>query len=346
VPQPALPVLDLEPLRRAPDSPAARRFVDELRAVCHEHAFFYLAGHGVDAALGDEVHTLAREFFALPLEQRLAISNVHSPQFRGYTPVGNELTGGRSDRRDQLDIGHELPPPRLEPGDPAWLRLRGPNLWPDALPALRPAVTAWMEQMQRLGASVLRALALALGQLAGRFDDLVTPRPEVLVKVIRYPGRVDADGADGDDDQGVGEHRDTGLVTFVHEDDVDGLQVKLGDRFVAVPRIPSTFVVNLGEMMQLLSRGYFAATVHRVVSPPPGAERISIAYFYNPKLEATLEPITLPADLAAAAPGGESADPTNPILANYGENSLKVRLRAHPDVARRHHADLLAASDT
>jgi isopenicillin N synthase-like dioxygenase len=96
-------------------------------------------------------------------------------------------------------------------------------------------------------------------------------------------------------------------------------------------------------MMQLLTHGYFAATVHRVVSPPPGTERVSDAYFFNPKLEATLEPLTLPPELAAHAPGGASADPTNPILANYGENSLKVRLRAHPDVAQRHHADLLVS---
>jgi isopenicillin N synthase-like dioxygenase len=80
-----------------------------------------------------------------------------------------------------------------------------------------------------------------------------------------------------------------------------------------------------------------------VVSPPPGVDRISLAYFFNPKLEATLSPIDLPAELAAAAPGGESVDPSNPILANYGDNSLKVRLRAHPDVAAVHHADLLAS---
>jgi len=100
-------------------------------------------------------------------------------------------------------------------------------------------------------------------------------------------------------------------------------------------------VVNVGEMFQLVTRGYFKATVHRVVSPPPGTERISVAYFFNPKLEATLAPIDLPPELAAEAHGGESADPANPILANYGENSLKVRLRAHPDVAAIHHADLL-----
>src|SRR3954470_10074290 len=73
-----------------------------------------------------------------------------------------------------------------------------------------------------------------------------------------------------------------------------------------------------------------------------GVERISLAYFFNPQLEATLQPVALPPHLAALATGGDSDDPANPILANYGDNSLKVRLRAHPDVAAVHHADLLA----
>ena len=109
-----------------------------------------------------------------------------------------------------------------------------------------------------------------------------------------------------------------------------------------MPTVPGAFVVNIGEMLQLISGGYFKATVHQVVSPLPGTERYSVAYFFNPKLEANLVPVALPATLAAEAPGGASADPSNPILANYGDNSLKVRLRAHPDVAERHHADLLA----
>jgi isopenicillin N synthase-like dioxygenase len=308
--------------------------------VCHDSGFFYLTGHGVDPALDELVHTVARDFFGLPEADRLAIANVNSPQFRGYTPVGHEYTNGRSDRRDQLDVGHELPTPRLGPDDPAWLRLRGPNLWPEALPELRTAITEWMTAMEGVGRMVLHALARALGQRVDRFDAMVTPRPEVLVKVIRYPAADDAN-----DDQGVGEHRDTGLLTFVHQDDATGLQVRLGDRFVDVPRVPGAYVVNLGEMMQLLTHGYFAATVHRVVSPASGGrERVSVAYFFNPKLEATLAPVTLPSELAALAPGGASSDPANPILANYGENSLKVRLRAHPDVARRHHADLLASA--
>ncbi len=331
-----VPILDIGSFHKDPDSLAAREFIDELRAVCHDHGFFSLVGHGVPAATNERVQALARRFFALPEAERLAIANIHSPQFRGYTPVGHEHTQGHPDRRDQLDIAHELPPVRVGPNDPAWLRLRGPNLWPDDIPELRPAVEAWIDAMEQLGHTLCRALAVALGQPADRFDAYVAPRPEALVKVIRYPGAETTR-----DQQGVGEHRDTGLVTFVLQDDTGGLQVQLDEGWVDIPRVPGAFVVNLGEMMQLLTSGYFAATVHRVVSPPPGKERVSIAYFFNPKLEATLQPLELPPSLAVDAPGWESADPSNPILANYGENSLKVRLRAHPDVAQRHHADLL-----
>jgi len=336
---PTIPVLDIAPFLNNSSAPASRSFVDALRAVCHEHGFFQLVGHRIDRTRSSELQQLARRFFARPEAERMEIANVHSPQFRGYTPVGHEHTRGRPDRREQLDIGRELPPPRLAPGDPAWLRLRGPNLWPRGVPELEGVVAAWADAMQQLGRALCGALALALGQPVDRFEPLVTPEPEVLVKIIRYPGASRSEPTD--DAQGVGEHRDTGLVTFVLQDATGGLQVRLGDQWVDVEPRADAFVVNLGEMMQLLTHGYFAATVHRVVTPPAGTDRLSIAYFFNPKLEATLAPLTLPPELAREAPGGESDEPENPIFANYGDNSMKVRLRAHPDVAQRHHADLL-----
>ncbi len=329
VPSP-LPVLDMSRFRVGADD----EFVADLRRTCHEIGFFYLAGHGIDEALNERVLEVARAFFALPEADRLAIENVHSPQFRGYTRVGEERTNGERDWRDQLDIGRELPPPALGPDDPVWLRLRGPNLWPAALPELRAVVLPWMAELEALGRRLLQGIALALGQPADHFDPTVTPRPEVLVKVIRYPG--------GRGDQGVGAHRDTGFLTFLLQDATGGLQVGGPDGFLDVPKIPGTFVINLGEMLQIATHGYLKATVHRVVSPPGGVERISVPYFFNPKLEATLEPVVLPPELAAEATGGESADASNPIFANYGENSMKVRLRAHPNVAERHHTDLLS----
>lgn len=344
---PALPVLDIGPYLADPASPAARAFVDDLGGTFHDIGFGYLVGHDVPADLGGRAHELARRFFALPDAERLAIENVRSPQFRGYTRFGHERTNGHVDLRDQLDIGRELPPPVIGPGDPAWLRLRGPNLWPADLPELRPVIESWMAHLEALGHSLLGALARALELPPTTFADAVSP-PEVLLKVIRYvtpPAAAAPDGGDDDSSrrQGVGRHRDTGFLSFVHQDEVGGLQVERDGRLIDVPALPGALVVNIGEMLQLVTRGYYRATVHRVVSPPPGVERISLAYFFNPRLEATLVPVDLPAHLAAEAPGGDSDDPANPILANYGDNSLKVRLRAHPDVAAAHHADLLAA---
>ena len=332
----ALPVLDLAGFAADPASDDGRAFVDALHDVCHTESFFYLAGHGVPRALEDALVAASLEFFALPVADRLAIENVRSPQFRGYTRDGGEYTAGRADRREQLDIGPEDPAPDLGPDDPAWLRLRGPNLWPPALPALRPAVEPWLERMQAVGTTVMRGLALALGQPRDHFDPIVRPRPEFRLKIIRYPAAQAAD-----DDQGLGAHRDAGFLSMILQDDVGGLQVQRAGAWVDVPRIEGTYVVNLGEMVQLLTHGYFRAAVHRVVSPPAGRDRLSIAYFHNPALDATLTPVTLPPDLAARAPGGESTDPANPILASFGLNTLKVRLRSHPDVAQRWHADLL-----
>ena len=81
--------------------------VMELRHAAHEVGFFYLSGHGAPLALADEILALSREFFALPLEEKLAVDMANSPHFRGYTRVGSERTGGRADWREQLDIGLE-----------------------------------------------------------------------------------------------------------------------------------------------------------------------------------------------------------------------------------------------
>jgi isopenicillin N synthase-like dioxygenase len=331
-----LPVLDIAGFIHDPTSAAGTRFVDDLREICHEVGFLYVAGHGVPDDLNAAIERQARQFFALPLAQRLSIENVNSPQFRGYTRLGGEYTAGRADRREQIDIGPEDPVQVIAAGDPAWLRLRGPNLWPATLPEFRSTVQQWLVELQRLGNALLRALALALGQASDRFDAIVHPCPDFRLKIIRYPV-----AETESERQGLGPHRDAGFLSIILQDDVGGLQVQRGMSFVDVPKVPGAFVVNLGEMLQLVTHGYFAATIHRVVSPPIGADRISVSYFHNPALHATLLPVDLPPVLAAAAPGGASIDLSNPILANFGENTLKVRMRSHPDVARRHHADLL-----
>jgi len=337
----SLPVLDIGPFLADESGPGGTEFVEQLRDNLHGPGFCYLVGYGVDPTHEAAVMDVAREFFAQPEHLRLQIVNTNTPHFRGYTRLGMEHTNGMSDWRDQIDIGPEHEPTDPGPDGPAWLRVRGPNQWPESVPAMQPTVTTWMDDMAAVGAAVLRAIALGLGQPADHFEPSTRPHPEVLVKIIRYPAQDER----SDTGQAVGIHNDSGLLSFIMQDTVGGLQVQIGDELVDATPMPGALILNLGEMLQIATDGYLRATKHRVVSPPPGRERISVAYFYNPAMEATFAEIPLPDELAALARGAANEHPGDVIFSNYGDNWLKFRVRSHPDVAAIHHPDLLGTYD-
>jgi isopenicillin N synthase-like dioxygenase len=331
----ALPLIDISRFRDASADRAA--FLAELRYAAHEVGFFYVVGHGVPERLTSDIFEVARRFFALPLEQRLEIENVHSPQFRGYTRVGHEYTAGSPDWREQIDIGPERAAIVPEPGDPAWLRLIGPNQWPEALPELRATTLAWQAEALRVSREVLRALAVSLGQDEGYFDTWFDDQAATHVKIIHYPGRPSADA-----DQGVGAHKDYGYLALLQQDEVGGLQVENpGGGWIDATPVPGSFVFNIGEMLEIATQGYLTATRHRVVSPRAGVDRLSVPFFLGPRLDAVVEPLTLPQELAGQA-RGISAEKDNPLLAAFGENALVGWLRSHPKVAQRWWADVLA----
>ncbi|GAA4483586.1 isopenicillin N synthase family dioxygenase [Microbacterium panaciterrae] len=328
-----LPILDLSQLDAGAE--AAARFRDDLRAATHDVGFFYLTGTGVTPELESRLHRAALDFFALPEADKLSIENVKSPHFRGYTRIGGERTQGQVDWREQIDIG-----PEREAVDrgAAYNRLTGPNLWPAAQPELREIVSEWHEHLSGVARKLLRAWALALGAAESYFEENFGD-PSTLIKIVRYPGTHEPEPQ-----QGVGAHKDSGVLTLLWvEPGKGGLQVERDGDWVDAPPVDGAFVVNIGELLEYATGGYLKATNHRVVSPKAPDERISIPFFFNPALDARLPLIELPAELAAQA-RGVTKDPANPIHALYGENALKSRLRAHPDVAAIHHPDLVGAT--
>ncbi|MGW2712711.1 isopenicillin N synthase family dioxygenase [Streptomyces sp. NPDC001356] len=329
-----LPVINLSRFR-APDADRDA-FLAELRSAAHEVGFFYVTGHGVPASLREEVLSAARAFFALPEEQRLEIENINSPQFRGYTRTGTEYTAGSADWREQIDIGPERAAVATGPDDPLYLRLIGPNQWPTALPELKDVVLRWQAEALRVSREVLRALAAALGQHEGYFDQWFDDEAAVHVKIVHYPPRASKDA-----DQGVGAHKDYGYLALLQQDEVGGLQVQREDGgwIDAVP-VPDAFVFNIGEMLEIATQGYLKATRHRVVSPRPGVHRYSVPFFLGPRLDAVVEPLVLPPELAALS-RGVTDDPDNPLLAAFGENAVIGWLRSHPRVAERWWSDVL-----
>jgi isopenicillin N synthase-like dioxygenase len=324
-----LPNLDLSRV----DGPDRGAFLTELRETAHTVGFFYLSGHGVEQTLIDAMLAQARRFFELPEADKLAIQMIHSPHFRGYNRAGMERTRGQPDWREQVDIGAEREALREIPAEQPWWRLQGPNQWPAALPDFKPVALRYQAAVTSVAIKLVRAFAESLGQPPSALDQVFTPAPQQLVKIVRYPGRDKTDG-----DQGVGAHRDGGFVTVLLQDTQAGLQVQHEDVWIDAPPVRGTFVVNIGELFEMASNGYLRATLHRVVTPPEGADRLSVPFFFGACLDATIPLLSLPPDLQAGV-RGLSVDPMNALFREVGKNQLTSRLRSHPDVAARHFAD-------
>ncbi|GAB4160892.1 MAG: isopenicillin N synthase family oxygenase [Roseiflexaceae bacterium] len=329
-----LPVLDLARLEADPAERAA--FLEEVQRTAYDLGFFYVVGHGIDQGLIDQVLQLSRRFFALPEEQKLAIEMVNSPHFRGYNRKGMEYTRGQRDWREQVDFGAERVTLPRDAGLPPWSRIQGPNQWPAALPELREVILRYQAAASGLAIRLIETFAQALGQPADAFAQIYTPEPHHLMKIIRYPGR-DAT----ESDQGVGAHKDGGFVTVLLQERQQGLQVEHEGTWIEAPPIPGTFVINVGEVLEMASNGFLRANVHRVITPPAGTDRLSVAFFFGARLDSSVPLLDLPPALAEQARGA-TRDPNNPLFREVGKNHLKSRLRSHPDVAQRHHADLLA----
>lgn len=332
-PSTKIPLIDFSQFSASPQQREA--FLSELRYAAREIGFFYLKNHGIDKTLLSDVQNASRQFFALPEEEKLAVAMINSSHFRGYNRAASEITRGQPDWREQFDLGAERAKLPIDDNTPAWARLQGPNQWPEALPELRPLLLRWQRGMTAMSLRLLRAFALALKLPEEAFDPLYGENPNEHIKLIRYPGRPEGEG-----NQGVGAHKDSGFLSFLLQDEQRGLQVEVEkDQWVEALPVPDTLVVNIGELLELATNGYLRATVHRVVSPPAAGERLSLAFFLGAQLDAVVPLFPLPPELAKEA-RGEASDPLNPLFRDVGFNYLKGRLCSHPDVAQRYYADV------
>ncbi len=269
------------------------RVAEHIGQACRAHGFFYLVKHGVDEALAQRLEALGHAFFALPkdVKQRYAMK-LGGPAWRGWFPLGGELTSGRPDWKEGLYFGTELDDdhPRVRAGVP----LHGRNLIPgdEVLPGFRDAILEYIAQVTRLGHRVVAAIARSLGLPDGYFEQRYTADPLVLFRIFQYPSLAVPEGIDAR--HGVGEHTDYGLLTLLRQDDVGGLQVRTSDGWIEAPPLPASFVCNIGDMLDRISGGLYRSTPHRVRLNTSGRHRLSMPLFFDPDFATRVEPIRTP----------------------------------------------------
>ena len=294
----AFPLIDVAPLLDPAASPREQLAVGRaIDAACRDSGFFLVTGHGIEPGLRDDLERLSREFFALPNETKAAISMRHGAlAWRGWFPVGDELTSGEPDRKEGVYFGQELPStdPRVAAGTP----LHGANLFPAEPAGLREVVLRWIDEVGAVGQALLRGVALGLDIDRDWFETHLTADPTVLFRIFHYPP--------GDTGSwGVGEHTDYGLVTLLAQDHHGGLQVRTRGEWVDVPADPYVFVVNIGDMLERMTHGLYQSNPHRVRNLS-GQDRLSFPLFLDPSWEARVTPLP-EAALAGAGPAPDDA---------------------------------------
>jgi len=309
-----LPVIDVAPALAAGDPKSIAEKVDR---GCRDLGFFIVTGHDIDPQAFTRLDGLAREFFALADAEKAEITMaLGGNAWRGWFPLGGELTSGVPDQKEGIYFGAERPP------DPR--PLHGPNLFPARPAGLRDTVLQWMRDMTDLGQFLLRGIALGLGLDADWFGRELTTDPVVLFRIFRYPPTVG-------DTWGVAEHTDYGLLTILAQDPSGGLEVHTSEGWTAVPAIDGALVCNLGDMLERMTMGRYRSTPHRVRNTGD-TDRLSFPFFLDPSWGADVRALPL-GDIPADAARRWDGTSVHEFSGTYGEYITKRVAKVFPALA-------------
>ena len=282
---PTVPTIDLSNI-----DAAALAAIDQ---ACLDHGFFKLKGHGLNDAI-DEMWREARRFFALPRDIKQSVMRQPDRAF-GY--FDRELTKQKRDKKEVFDYSAK-PEPMFDSG--------GSSYWPDnsqgqltehGAERFQEVLLDFYKKQNALAHEIMQLVCRAMGAPEGALDDLFGERHTSTARLNNYPTEDPLPEDERDPtielaSVALGEHTDPGAVTLLLQDDVGGLQTESDSvGWVDIEPEEHTFIVNIGDIVQVWSNGRYKAAVHRVTAVPEGASRLSMPFFYMPKADALIKPI-------------------------------------------------------
>ena len=281
----AIPIVDIRSSTSAVDDPVIATL---LNAALSQFGFCYISGHTIATEVTQNLLNSARKFHLLPIakKKRLKINPYH----RGYIESESSQTitssiesAAQPNRSESFMVMRETPP-----SDPRFgSQLFGPNQWPDTwIPELKKHCTAYAEAMEKLSLELVQRLGVALGLGPNALLELFND-PTYFLRLIKYPP---LNPNDSPAPFGSAPHTDHGFMTLVLQDDTAGLEVLSSNgRWMPVNPVPNTLVLNVADMLSIISNGRWKSTPHRVILGPQPRE--STAFFFDPDFDAKINPL-------------------------------------------------------
>ncbi|KAI5648530.1 hypothetical protein M9H77_34535 [Catharanthus roseus] len=260
-----LPVIDFAELL----GPNRTQVIKSLHKACQEFGFFQVVKHGIAEEIISEMINASRKFFDLPFSERekYMSSDMYSPVRYG-TSV-NQTKDKIFCWRDFLKLTCSHPLQNLV------------SSWPSSPLDFRETAANYSKHTKSLYLLLIEAILESLGLLGSNqsmkeTQDLKEFLNESQLMVVNYYPKC----PEPDLTLGMAPHSDYGLLTLVLQDEVKGLQIQHQGKWLTVQPIPNSFLVNVGDHLEIFSNGRYKSVLHRVVVNSTES-RISIASFHS-----------------------------------------------------------------
>ncbi|KAA0057671.1 hypothetical protein IC582_023796 [Cucumis melo] len=268
-----IPIIDIHGFALDQDDSLRQTILSQVSDACRNWGFFQIINHGIRAELLDGVRRAWYDFFKLPVEMKQVYAN--SPKtYEGYGSRLGVQKGAILDWSDYFFL-HYLPS-----------HLKDHTKWPAMPASIRELIEEYGEEVVKVGGKLLKLLSLNLGLQEGYLQNAFGGEDVgACLRVNYYPKCPQPELT-----LGLSSHSDPGGLTFLLPDDkVAGLQVRKDDKWITVKPAPHAIIVNVGDQVQVLSNAIYRSVEHRVIVNSD-KERVSLAFFYNPKSDIPIGP--------------------------------------------------------
>ncbi|RVW21971.1 Protein SRG1 [Vitis vinifera] len=266
----ALPDIPTIDMKRLIMSETTDFELDKLHSACKEWGFFQLVNHGVSSSLVENLKHEIVEFYKLPLEEKMKYKTPGDAE--GYGP---SIIRSEDQKLDWGDRFYMLTNPTHR---------RKPHLLPQLPPSLRDNLELYISDSQKLAMRLLGLMAKAMKLDKREMEELFDDGKQA-VRMTYYPPCPQSEMV-----MGIAPHSDaTGITILLQVNEVDGLQIKKDGVWIPVNVLPDALVVNVGDILEIVSNGMYTSIEHRATVNST-KERISIAMFFSPKFSAEIGP--------------------------------------------------------
>ncbi|KAL5100207.1 hypothetical protein RYX36_004534 [Vicia faba] len=255
-----VPIVDLQDIQINPTLRA--EVIDQITSACHEWGFFQVINHGIPVTVLDEMIDGIRRFHEQDADVRKEFYTRDKKKKVAYVSNGTLFSGQAANWRDTF--GFVVAPDPFKPED--------------IPPICRDIVIEYSQNIRHLGFKIFELLSEALGLSPSYLKELNCAEG-LFILGHYYPPCPEPELT-----MGASKHTDSDFITLLLQDQLGGLQVLHEDKWVNVPPVHGALVVNIGDLLQLITNDRFVSVFHRVLSHNIGP-RISLASFFVNKSE-------------------------------------------------------------